>query len=356
MSCSISLFDIIPASVILALGDQEASCLIKAVALYESSEVILDMPESCPMASAFLKEYVSKISKIRKNKKTLSEKRAEAGRRGGVAKASKSLAKASKSSNCQNSQDLPKQELITNELQSFATQENDSNSEFATTRAHVIKSQDNNSLNNNTIPKEQKKEKESDDSPEKENPESTLIPFEVEEQKKSARIDVEMVKNLWNSIVVSLRPVRDIKDQRLVHLQARVREEGWTTEELPVKLRELFQKVQDSEFLSGRNGKWAGCKFDWIIGSRPWNNILEGMYDNATNNAPVQQNRNFQQQGSGSRITEKILNDGEYRQPDGTDTGARIELRQFEFEEDGRTIPYHPRPFKVIKIKTSSSH
>lgn len=355
---SVSLFDVVPASIIVALDDKQVSWLVKAVAMYESSNTVCDTNGEYPVAEAFYKEYLVVASKTNEKKSVLSRKRAEAGRRGGVAKASKTVAKASKSSKCQVCQDLPEQELNTNELHDFATQKNDAESDFATSCAHVIKNQDNiNSLNNITIPKEQKKEKESDDSSQKENPESTLIPFEPEEQKKPARIDVSMVKNIWNDTVVSLPPVRSIKDQRLVHLQARIREEGWTTEELSVKLKELFQKVQDSEFLSGRNGKWTRCKFDWVVESRPWNNILEGMYDNENNQPSAAPARTmFCQQGNKPRITERILNDGNDRKSDGGEPGARIELRQFEFEEDGRIIPYHPRPHQVIKIKTSSSH
>jgi hypothetical protein len=42
----------------------------------------------------------------------------------------------------------------------------------------------------------------------------------------------------------------------------------------------VFKKVQASDFLSGRNGKWTGCNFDWIINVNNMLKILEGTYDN----------------------------------------------------------------------------
>ena len=43
---------------------------------------------------------------------------------------------------------------------------------------------------------------------------------------------------------------------------------------------ELFTRVQDSDFLSGKNGKWYGCNFDWILKPDNLKKILSGAYDN----------------------------------------------------------------------------
>lgn len=43
---------------------------------------------------------------------------------------------------------------------------------------------------------------------------------------------------------------------------------------------ELFKRVQSSDFLSGKNGKWYGCNFDWIIKPENLKKILSGAYDN----------------------------------------------------------------------------
>lgn len=42
-----------------------------------------------------------------------------------------------------------------------------------------------------------------------------------------------------------------------------------------------FQKANDSDFLSGRNGKWTACDFDWFFTSDDKiTHILEGRHDN----------------------------------------------------------------------------
>ncbi|MGN0477432.1 MAG: DUF4373 domain-containing protein [Ruminococcus sp.] len=43
---------------------------------------------------------------------------------------------------------------------------------------------------------------------------------------------------------------------------------------------EFFNEVEESDFLSGRNGKWTGCNFDWILKPLNMVKILEGNYTN----------------------------------------------------------------------------
>ena len=44
--------------------------------------------------------------------------------------------------------------------------------------------------------------------------------------------------------------------------------------------KECFEKVEASDFLSGRNGKWSNCGFDWIMKQSSFTKIMEGNYDN----------------------------------------------------------------------------
>lgn len=46
---------------------------------------------------------------------------------------------------------------------------------------------------------------------------------------------------------------------------------------------ELFTKAEASNFLSGRDGKWTGCAFDWLLNSTNMIKVLEGNYDNKAN-------------------------------------------------------------------------
>jgi hypothetical protein len=56
----------------------------------------------------------------------------------------------------------------------------------------------------------------------------------------------------------------------------KIREKNMTVEEMSA----VFDRVEKSDFLSGRNGKWAHCSFDWILKSENWKKIIEGNYDN----------------------------------------------------------------------------
>jgi len=46
------------------------------------------------------------------------------------------------------------------------------------------------------------------------------------------------------------------------------------------RLHRLFEMAQDSNFLSGRDQKWNGCSFDWIINKTNALKIIEGNYKN----------------------------------------------------------------------------
>ena len=44
----------------------------------------------------------------------------------------------------------------------------------------------------------------------------------------------------------------------------------------------VFSKAEASPFLSGRNGTWENCGFDWLISPRNYIKVLEGNYDDKT--------------------------------------------------------------------------
>ena len=47
-----------------------------------------------------------------------------------------------------------------------------------------------------------------------------------------------------------------------------------------LSFEDLFTKVEQSDFLTGRSGGWNGCSFDWIIKPSNLTKIIEGNYDN----------------------------------------------------------------------------
>lgn len=102
----------------------------------------------------------------------------------------------------------------------------------------------------------------------------------------------EIVK-VWNEVCVSLPKVLRLSDARRDKVTARLREWGGDNpEEMIAKAREFFNRIEASDFLTGRSGKWK-ASFDWLFDSRNnWIKVAEGNYDN--------------KRGGGSRLSGSI--------------------------------------------------
>ena len=87
--------------------------------------------------------------------------------------------------------------------------------------------------------------------------------------------DYEKIVNLFNSICQGLPHIRDLTDRRRKAIRdAAQRVEsygGW---------EKLFRTIQHSDFLTGRDGAWTNCGFDWILKPQNLTKIMEGNYRN----------------------------------------------------------------------------
>ena len=92
-------------------------------------------------------------------------------------------------------------------------------------------------------------------------------------QQKKDDFDYNSVVKSFNSICKSLPKVERLTDTR----KAKIKK---ASELISFKFEELFRKVENSDFLSGRNGAWVGCSFDWILKPSNLVKIIEGNYDN----------------------------------------------------------------------------
>ena len=90
----------------------------------------------------------------------------------------------------------------------------------------------------------------------------------------SKKTECENIVSLFNSICVSLSKVQKLSDKRLKILKTRLK--TYSTDDF----RKVFEKAEASDFLSGRNGAWGGCGFDWLIIESNMIKVLEGNYDN----------------------------------------------------------------------------
>ena len=104
---------------------------------------------------------------------------------------------------------------------------------------------------------------------------------------KSHRIPcpaVELVE-VFHAECKTLPRVMSLNDARKRHLTARWREVDADSRLRDQKdgielFRAFFQRASESDFLSGRNGKWQGCSFDWLILPSNFLKVWEGHYDN----------------------------------------------------------------------------
>lgn len=102
-------------------------------------------------------------------------------------------------------------------------------------------------------------------------------------RKEKTRVEypcAEIVK-VWNEVCVSLPKVLRLSDARRDKVKVRLKEWGGNNpEEMIAKAREFFNRIEASDFLTGRSGKWK-ASFDWLFDSRNnWIKVAEGNYDN----------------------------------------------------------------------------
>ena len=88
------------------------------------------------------------------------------------------------------------------------------------------------------------------------------------------------IANLFNAICLALTPVQSMTDERIRKVYLIQQQYGNSFD-----YESFFKRVEKSDFLTGRNGKWctAGEKkanFDWIMKLDNVKKILSGLYDN----------------------------------------------------------------------------
>lgn len=91
-------------------------------------------------------------------------------------------------------------------------------------------------------------------------------------------VPYEDIVKAYNTICVSMPKVLKTTTDRKRVIKARWNE----CKDINVFI-ELFTKAEKSDFLSGRDGKWSGCAFDWLLNSKNILKVLEGNYDNKQN-------------------------------------------------------------------------
>lgn len=102
--------------------------------------------------------------------------------------------------------------------------------------------------------------------------------------KKNRIYPYQGIADLWNEVCVSLPRLKTLSDNRRKKIKCRLDEfKAETEEQMLEAARSLFERVQASDFLTGRQPNKTGwtATFDWLFdnGSN-WVKVQEGNYDN----------------------------------------------------------------------------
>lgn len=132
--------------------------------------------------------------------------------------------------------------------------------------------------------------------------------------RKSERLSYDEIMKDFHATCPDLPGIRALNDARKTKIRSLVKEldklKIFPGVEPEKKLHVIFQTAQNSDFLSGRSGKWNGCSFDWLINKTNALKVLEGQYQNkgGVSNAGRTDQRHNQEDVSGSdRTTNEAL-------------------------------------------------
>ena len=79
--------------------------------------------------------------------------------------------------------------------------------------------------------------------------------------------------SLFNNLCKSLPKIQKLTETRKRAIKS-------AEKQLNGDFENFFKKVEQSDFLTGRNGVWNGCCFDWILKPQNLIKIIEGNYNN----------------------------------------------------------------------------
>lgn len=91
--------------------------------------------------------------------------------------------------------------------------------------------------------------------------------------------DYQRIIDFFNECCTTLPKVKMLSEQRRRLIKGRVEDAGGESE-----LLRVIEMVNDSDFLSGRSGKWS-ASFDWIMKKQNFLKIMEGNYANRRTDA-----------------------------------------------------------------------
>ncbi len=128
-------------------------------------------------------------------------------------------------------------------------------------------------------------------------------------ESKEEKYPLQDIVDLWNSSCGNLPKVKLLNQKRRAKMKVRLQEFGKTVEEQRATVTDLFNRVQQSDFLRGDNNHHWTATFDWLFeNGENWVKVMEGNYDNNRGRGAAQQTRT--QAGTRLGVGEYITEDG----------------------------------------------
>lgn len=107
------------------------------------------------------------------------------------------------------------------------------------------------------------------------------------EGKRMTKAECQAVVDEYNRICTSLPLCKALSETRQKALAGAKKLLG------DVTFTTYFKRVEDSDFLTGRDGRWQGCGFDWILKKANLLKVMEGNYDNKGKKVEARQESSF---------------------------------------------------------------
>lgn len=100
------------------------------------------------------------------------------------------------------------------------------------------------------------------------------------EKTKTEKLPFKEIKEMWNETCPGFPKLFTISEARKNKMRLRIAEMGGVEKALPL-LKQIFTKMQQSNFLKGDNKRGWKASFDWLFeNDKNWVKVYEGNYDN----------------------------------------------------------------------------